>query len=86
MTLLFIRSGPDNSRALWHIRSPTSNTGSGVLCGRSVSGPTVASLEAVEATGRPLCGRCDSRRDDLIRDAVFLLVALGVDMAVDVTV
>jgi hypothetical protein len=72
----FIRSGPTNSRAVWHISNPLGHYSNSVLCGRAVTGPRANSLRQVKASVWPLCDRCLHRREEKVAEAEALLAAL----------
>lgn len=77
----FIRSGPANSRAVWHIANPLGHSPTSVLCGRVVTGPRANTLRQVTASAWPLCERCIRRREEKVDEAEGLLAALNLGEA-----
>jgi hypothetical protein len=81
MTDQFVRSGPENSRALWHMVNPES-AGGLTYCSRSPSGPTTDSADEVLASPWSWCPKCTERRWARIDQAVTVLRTLAPELLI----
>lgn len=82
MTGKFVRSGPENSRALWHMVNPESPDRL-TFCSRRPTGPTTDSADEVLASPWTWCPRCTERRWARIDQAVATLRALAPEMLIE---
>lgn len=82
MTDLFVRSGPTNSRALWHMVNPESTKGL-TFCSRSPSGPTTNDADEVLKSPWSWCEACAERRWAAIDQAIRRLRALAPSMLIE---
>lgn len=81
MTRWFVRSGPTNSRALWHMVHPGSRDGL-TWCSRRPTGPTTCDPAEVLASPWSWCERCAERRWEAINGALRLLRAEAPDLLI----
>lgn len=72
MTDRYVRSGPTNSRARWHMVNPNSRDGH-TWCSRQPSGPTTDSADEVLASPWSWCESCAEKRWAAIDRAVKVL-------------
>lgn len=79
---LYVRSGPANSRALWHMVNPLSPDKL-TWCSRHASGPQALDRRMVEQSPWDECSGCRDRRTAAISNAVDTLRAVAPGLLVE---
>lgn len=82
MTGQFVRSGPANSRALWHIVNPESENRR-TFCSRSLSGPSTDDPAEVLVSPWSCCETCTERRWAAIQRALRMLRVVAPDVLIE---